>query len=116
MHNRLESIAHAIEHLETEISKIHGDAEVRHREITRGLLTRDTLNEIASQGQKIDRIEKIVTSFQGQFSSLQNTMKDSHLSLTEGLPKHMSNRKCLSQLSVLPPNSFHSVCNYLPIP
>ena len=93
LHNRLQSIQAFIESLNKEISNIKGDAENRHREVTRGLLSRDTLNEISSQGQKLDRIEKTMNSFQERFSNLQNAMKDSHISLTEGLPQHVSNSK-----------------------
>ena len=99
LHNRLQFIAHAVERLDTEMSKIHGDAEARHREVSRGLLTRDTLNEIASQSQKLDRVEKAVNSLQAQFSSLQVMMKDSHMSLAENIPKHMSNSKLASRHS-----------------
>ena len=61
-------------------------------------MTRETINHITGQSDKLDRIERIVNSFQGQISNLQGAVKDSHLSMTEGLPKHMSDSKyfCLS--------------------
>lgn len=91
LHSRLLSIQAFLESLNKEIANIKGDAEKRHGEVTRGLLSRETLNEISSQGQKLDRIEKTMNSFQDRFSNLQNAMKDSHISLTEGLPQHVSN-------------------------
>ncbi|KAL9639651.1 MAG: hypothetical protein Q9164_000807 [Protoblastenia rupestris] len=90
LHDRLQTIAHAIEKLDIEISNHIGESDHRHREISRGLMTRETINHITGQSDKLDRIERIVNSFQGQISNLQGAVKDSHLSMTEGLPKHMS--------------------------
>lgn len=93
LHNRLQTIAHAVEKLDTELGTLRGDSYVRHQEISRGLMTRETINTIASHSDKLDRIEKTVNAFQGQISNLQGAFKDSHLSLTESLPKHVGSSK-----------------------
>ena len=88
-------MARAIEKLSLELSNLAGVSDHRHREISSGLLTRETINQVASQSDKLDRIERTVNSFQSQISNLQGAVKDSHLSMTEGLPKHMSDSKSL---------------------
>ena len=93
LHNRLQTIAHAVEKLDAELGTLRGDSYIRHQEISRGLMTRETINTIASQSDKLDRIEKTVNAFQGQISSLHGAFKDSHLSLTESLPKHVGSSK-----------------------
>ena len=91
LHQKLQSLQQAVDKLEHDITKLQGDAESRHRETTRGLPSRDTLNTIASQSDKLDRIERTLNGFQSQFSTLRGVLKDSHDSLTEGLPKHIGN-------------------------
>ncbi|KAL9129019.1 MAG: hypothetical protein Q9217_002421 [Psora testacea] len=90
LHNRLQTIAYAIDRLDKELSNLVGESDHRHREISRGLMTRETINQIAAQSDKLARIELTVNSFQGEISKLQTAVKDSHLSMTEGIPKHMS--------------------------
>ena len=86
-------MAHTITLLDDDISTLRRDGENRHREILRGLINKETVDKIASQMDKLDRIERTVDSFHEQFSSLQGAMRESHRSLTEGLPVHMSNSK-----------------------
>ncbi|KAG8531573.1 uncharacterized protein KY384_003203 [Bacidia gigantensis] len=89
--NRLQSLAQAVQKLEDEIGILHRDSDAHYRDIERALLNRDTLNSIISQNDRIERIDKTLTSFQSQVSNLHGLMKDSHDSLTEGIPKHLSN-------------------------
>ncbi|KAL9104985.1 MAG: hypothetical protein Q9163_000157 [Psora crenata] len=90
LQNRLQTITHAIDRLDVQLSKLVGDLDRRHREVSRGLMTKETIDHIAAHTDKLDRIERTVNSFQGQITNLQGAVKDSHRSMTEGLPKHMS--------------------------
>lgn len=87
LHNRLQTMAQSIESLFQEVKQLADKSEGRHQELSRNVMSADRLN---SMDQRLQGIEKTVREFQGQFSSLQSTLKDSHSSLVEGLPKHMS--------------------------
>ena len=87
LHNRLQVMALSIDGLFQEIKKLADKSEGRHQELSRNIIAADRLNSI---DQRLQGIEKTMREYQGQVSSLQNTLKDSHSSLVEGLPKHMS--------------------------
>ena len=93
LHNKLQDLARAIQKVEDTIGLVHRDSENQHRDISRGLVNRDTINSVISQNDKIERIERTISTFESRFSALQGVMKDSHDSLTEGIPKHLSNSK-----------------------
>ena len=87
LHNRLQTMAHQLDSLLTEIKGLADKSEGRHSELSRNGISSDKFN---AMDKRLDGIETTIRSYQGQFSSLQNTLKDSHSSLTENLPKHMS--------------------------
>ena len=90
---RVQGIQGALEKLEQRISSLSSDTEGRHRELSRNIQSRETLNAVTAQGDKIDRIERTINSFQSQFSNLHGVLRDSHESLTESLPRHMTSSK-----------------------
>ncbi len=87
LQNRLQTIAQSIDSVFQEVKQLADKSEGRHQELSRNVIAADRLN---SMDQRLQGIEKTVREYQGQFSSLQSTLKDSHSSLVEGLPKHMS--------------------------
>lgn len=87
LHDRLQTMAQSIDSLFQEVKQLADKSEGRHHELSRNVIAADRLN---SMDQRLQGIEKTVREYQGQFSSLQSTLKDSHSSLVEGLPKHMS--------------------------
>ena len=87
LRNRLQTASQTMDSLFQEIKQLADKSESRHQELSRKLIAADRLN---SMDQRLQGIEKTVREYQGQFSSLQSTLKDSHSSLVEGLPKHMS--------------------------
>ena len=87
LHNRLQAMAQSIDNIVQEFKQLADRSEGRHQELSRKIIAADRLN---SMDQRLQGIEKNVREYQGQFSSLQNTLRDSHSSLVEGLPKHMS--------------------------
>lgn len=87
LHSRLQTIAQSIDNLFQEVKQLADKSEGRHQELSRNVISADRLN---SMDQRLQGIEKTVREYQGQFSSLQSSLKDSHSSLVEGLPKHMS--------------------------
>lgn len=87
LHNRLQTIAQSMDNLFQEVKQLADKSEGRHQELARNVIAADRLN---SMDQRLQGIEKTVREYQGQFSSLQGILKDSHSSLVEGLPKHMS--------------------------
>jgi len=86
LHNRLQIMAHQLDDLFREVKGFADKSEVRHQELSRNALSADRLN---SMDQRLQGIEKNVRDYQGQFSSLQSVLRDSHSSLAESLPKHM---------------------------
>ncbi|KAF6234522.1 hypothetical protein HO173_007147 [Letharia columbiana] len=87
LQNRLQTMAQSIDSLFQEVKQLAEKSEGRHLELSRNVIAADRLS---SMDQRLQGIEKTVRDYQGQFSSLQSTLKDSHSSLVEGLPKHMS--------------------------
>ena len=87
LHNRLENMAHQFDSLLRELKGLSDKSEGRHQELSRNAISSDRLN---AMDQRLEGIERSVRDYQGQFSSLQNILRDSHSSLTENLPKHMS--------------------------
>ena len=87
LRSRLQTMAQTVDTLFQEVKQLAEISEGRHQELSRKIIAADRLN---SMDQRLQGIEKTVREYQGQFSTLQNTLKDSHSSLVEGLPKHMS--------------------------
>ena len=98
LRNRLQAMTQSIDNIAQEIKQLADKSEGRHQEVSRKIIAADRLN---SMDQRLQGIEKNVREYQGQFSSLQNTLRDSHSSIVEGLPKHMSD----SMYSLKLPNS-----------
>ena len=98
LRTRLQAMTQSIDSIAQEIKQLADKSEGRHQELSRKMIAADRLN---SMDQRLQGIEKNVREYQGQFSSLQNTLRDSHSSIVEGLPKHMSD----SMYSLTMPNS-----------
>ena len=98
LRNRLQAMTQSIDSITQEIKQLADKSDGRHQELSRKIIAADRLN---SMDQRLQGIEKNVREYQGQFSSLQNTLRDSHSSIVEGLPKHMSD----SMYSLTLPNS-----------
>jgi len=86
LHNRLQIMAHQLDNLFREVKGLADKSESRHQELSRNVMSADRLNSV---DQRLQGIEKTVRDYQGQFSSLQSVLRDSHSSLAESLPKHM---------------------------
>ena len=87
LHDRLQTLTQSMDSLFREVKQLADKSEGRHQELSRGVIAADRLNSV---DQRLQGIEKTVREYQGQFSTLQSSLKDSHSSLVEGLPKHMS--------------------------
>ena len=87
LHDRLQTLTQSMDSLFREVKQLADKSEGRHQELSRGVIAADRLNSV---DQRLQGIEKTLREYQGQFSTLQSSFKDSHSSLVEGLPKHMS--------------------------
>ena len=87
LHERLQTLTQSMDSLLREVKQLADKSEGRHQELSRGVIAADRLNSV---DQRLQGIETTVREYQGQFSTLQSSLKDSHSSLVEGLPKHMS--------------------------
>ena len=96
LHNRLETITHQIDSIFQEVRSLGDKSDGRHQELSRNGISSDRFN---AMDQRLQGIENTVREYQGQFSSLQNILKDSHSSLTENLPKHMSDSMAYLSIS-----------------
>ena len=96
LHNRLQTLAHSIDSLYNEVRVLADKSEGRHQELSRNIISPDRLDAIDI---RLHGIETIVRGYQGQFSGLESSLKDTHSSLAESLPKHMGDRTCFTQSS-----------------
>ena len=96
LHNRLQVLAHAMDALYREITKLAKESEGRHQQLVQNSLVTEKLS---AMDQKIQTIESIVREHSGQLASLQAILRDSHSKLTVGLPQHMTESKDSSQSS-----------------
>ena len=83
----LQTMTQSIDSIFREVKQLADKSEGRHQELSRNVIAADRLN---SMDQRLQGIEKTMREYQGQLATLQSTLKDSHSSLVEGLPKHMS--------------------------
>ena len=83
LHNRLQIVTHLVDVILNEVKVLADKSDGRHQELSRNAMSADRLN---AMDQRIQGIEKTVRDYQGQFSSLQAILKDSHSSLAESLP------------------------------
>ena len=96
LHNRLQTLTHSIDSLYNEVRVLADRSEARHQELSRNVISPDRLDTIDI---RLHGIETIVRGYQGQFSGLESSLKDTHSSLAENLPKHMGDRTCYTQTS-----------------
>lgn len=90
LHNRLQVLAHAMDALYREITKLAKESEGRHQQLAQNSPVTEKLN---AMDQKIQTIESIVREHSGQLANLQAFLRDSHSKLTVGLPQHMTESK-----------------------
>lgn len=86
LYNRLQTLAHSIDSLYNEVRVLADRSEARHQELSRNVNSPERLGAIDI---RLQGIETIVRGYQGQFSGLESSLKDTHSSLAENLPKHM---------------------------
>ena len=86
----MQLIAHAVDNIFGELTKLAETSEGRHQELARNAMSTDNLN---AMDQRIQNVETIVRDSQGQLSILDKLLKESHSRLTVGLPQHMSESK-----------------------
>ena len=96
LHNRLQVLAHAMDALYREITKLAKESEGRHQQLAQNAPVTEKLN---AMDQKIQTIESIVREHSGQLATLQAILRDSHSKLTVGLPQHMTESEDPSQFS-----------------
>ena len=102
LYNRLQTLTHSIDSLYNEVRVLADRSEARHQELSRNVISPDRLDAIDI---RLNGIETIVRGYQGQFLGLESSLKDTHSSLAENLPKHMGDRTCFTKSShILPYN------------
>ena len=94
LQNRLQTLARSIDSLYNEVRVLADRSESRHQELSRKGISPDRLDAI---DVRLNGIETIVRGYRGQFSGLETSLKDTHSSLAENLPKHMGDRTYPSQ-------------------
>lgn len=90
LHNRLQMLAHAIDNIQQTVSKLSDNAEGRHREISRNVMSGDQLK---AMDERVQQIELTVKGYRKDFASLQNIFRDTHGTLMQTLPAHMTDSK-----------------------
>jgi hypothetical protein len=77
-----------------ELTKLADNSEGRHRELMRNTMS-SSGDQLNAMDQRLQSIERSVRDHDGKLSNIQTLLKDSHSSLIEGLPAHMTNSKLL---------------------
>ncbi len=90
LHSRLQIIAASVDSLSRELTKLADNSEGRHRELMRNTMA-SSGDQLNAMDQRVQSIERSVRDYDGKLSNIQTLLKDSHSSLIEGLPAHMTN-------------------------
>lgn len=83
-------MAHSLDNLFREVSKLSQSSEGRHQEISRNVMSGDQLN---AMDQRIQGIEKTVRDYQGEFSRMHRNFENSHSNMMQNLPAQMTESK-----------------------
>lgn len=93
LQNRLQSMSQQVENVFREVQQLVSKFETRHQELAHKITSNEQLSAL---DRRIQSFENTLRSYDGQFSSIQGALKDSHSTLNEGLSQHMTHRKCRS--------------------
>ncbi len=81
------------------LATLSGNSETRHQELTRKMTSTDQLSALNGRLQAIERTVQAIQrdvegkDYQGQLAKLQDTLRDTHSSLIESLPRTMTQSK-----------------------
>ena len=93
LQNRIQSMSQSIENLFSQLVKLAESSGNRHQELV------PKVDRLSTMDQRLQSIESTVAAikkelesrdYQGHFAKLQESLKDTHSSLLEGLPQSMS--------------------------
>ena len=90
LHNKIQIIAHSLDSLAQQVSKLAQNSEGRHAEISRNVMSADQLN---AMDQRIQGIEKTVKDYQGEFTRMHRVFESSHSNMMQNLPAQMTESK-----------------------
>ena len=90
LHEKLQLMAHSLDNIFREVSKLAQNSEGRHQEISRNVMSADQLN---AMDQRVQGIEKTVRDYQGEFSRLHRIFENSHSNMMQNLPAQMTESK-----------------------
>ena len=88
-------MAHSLDNLFNEVSKLAQNSEGRHQEISRNVMSADQLN---AMDQRVQGIEKTVRDYQGEFSRMHRIFENSHSNMMQNLPAQMTESKFIQVL------------------
>ncbi|KAL8906801.1 MAG: hypothetical protein Q9207_001789 [Kuettlingeria erythrocarpa] len=87
LQNRLSTLSQSLENVFREVQSLSAKSDSRHQDLSHRV---SSSQKLESMDQKIQGIEDTLRSYQGQFSSIQGMVKDSHSTLNKGLTEHMT--------------------------
>ena len=87
LHAKLQNMAQSVDNVIREVQQLASKSEGRHQEVMRNAMSADKLN---AMDQRIISMESTIRNYQAQFTNLQSLLKDSHVSLNEGLTQQMT--------------------------
>ncbi|KAI4258393.1 MAG: hypothetical protein LQ352_001242 [Teloschistes flavicans] len=87
LQNRLQSMSQQVENVFREVQQLVSKFETRHQELAHKITSNEQLSAL---DRRIQSFENTLRSYDGQFSSIQGALKDSHSTLNEGLSQHMT--------------------------
>lgn len=114
LQNRVESMSQSVENIFSQLVKLAESSENRHRELV------PKVDRLGGMDQRLQSVESTLAAikkevesrdYQGHFAKLQESLKDTHSSLLEGLPQSMSQSTYFVRFFVL-----YSSLRFIPYP
>ncbi|KAL8731452.1 MAG: hypothetical protein Q9166_003427 [cf. Caloplaca sp. 2 TL-2023] len=87
LQNRLQTLSQSLENVLREVQQLASKSDARHQDLSHKVMSSE---QLSAMDTRIQSIENTLRGYSGQFSDIQNSLKDSHSTLNEGLTQQMT--------------------------
>ncbi|KAL8705977.1 MAG: hypothetical protein Q9201_000921 [Fulgogasparrea decipioides] len=99
LQNHIQTLSRDLDGVLRELQQLASKSEERHQDLSHRVMSNEQLSAL---DRRMQSIEDTLRGHQGQFSSIQGALKDSHSTLNEGLTQQMTHRKYFSPAYIQP--------------
>ncbi|KAL8738569.1 MAG: hypothetical protein Q9181_000676 [Wetmoreana brouardii] len=89
LQNHIQTLSRDLDGVLREVQQLASNSEARHQDLSHRVISNEQLSAL---DRRMQSIEDTLRGHQGQFSSIQGALKDSHSTLNEGLTQQMTHR------------------------